>query len=68
MNPDDLVALLDRQGYDAGWRSGYFQGRSSNPAKRTVAKLLNLGIRTFNRAGLRLAGYYLVHGRLESKS
>ncbi|MGI9598299.1 MAG: hypothetical protein ACR2QK_19200 [Acidimicrobiales bacterium] len=67
MNPDELVELLRGQGYEAGWQSGYFQARSPNPAKRTAARVINFGIRCFNRAGIRLAGYYLVHGRLETK-
>lgn len=68
MNPDDLVELLRRQGYDeAGWGSGYFQALSPNPLKRNAARLMNLGIRLSDRAGIRVAGYYLVHGHLGAK-
>jgi 2-polyprenyl-3-methyl-5-hydroxy-6-metoxy-1,4-benzoquinol methylase len=67
MNPDDLVGILRRQGYEAGWVSGYFNGRSPNPGKRTVAKAANLGIRMSSRVGIRLAGYYMIHGRLATK-
>lgn len=68
MDPDDLVGTLRGQGYaEAGWSSGYFQGRSPNPLKRTVAKAINLGIRLSDRLGIRVAGYYLVHGHIASK-
>ena len=68
MNPDDIVGILRGQGYDdAGWVSGYFNGRSPNPGKRTAAKALNLGIRMSNRVGIRLAGYYMIHGRMTTK-
>ncbi|MGB5759806.1 MAG: class I SAM-dependent methyltransferase [Acidimicrobiales bacterium] len=67
MNPDDLVTLLRRSGFDAGWLSGYFSGRSPRLAKRSAAKLVNAGMRLLNKPGIRIAPYYMIYGRLASK-
>lgn len=68
MNPDDLIAVMRKAGFDADWISGYFNGRSPVLAKRTAAKVVNIGMRLFNKPGIRFAPYYMINGRLERAS
>lgn len=67
MNPNDLVAVLNRAGFDAGWLSGYFSGRSPILAKRSAAKVVNAGMRLFNKPGIRFAPYYMIYGTVRNK-
>ena len=56
-----LKRLLSDAGFRVKILSGYY-GRGTNPVKRRVKKLLNIGIRVLGGQGIRLAPFFTLYG------
>ena len=61
-----LQRLLSDAGFRVKILSGYY-GRGTNPVKRHVKKLLNVGIRALGRQGIRLAPFFTLYGERDGE-
>lgn len=61
MDPDVLKGILEAGGFRAEVHHGYY-GRSGGALRRFTASLINEGIHSMRREGIRMAPSYLVYG------
>ena len=61
MDPDYLVGILNKGGFQASVMKGYY-GRSKHPIKLCVGYVLNVLIRLLGKRGIHLSPLYSVYG------
>lgn len=62
LDPYHLSNILSQSGFKTEILSGYY-GRSENTIKKLLGGVLNIGIYTFKKQGIRIAPFYTVYGK-----